>query len=380
VNAKYAQKILDNARKEDFIWVHDYQLMTVGQSLREKHLENPLAFFLHIPFPPLDIFVKLPQRHELLHALLKYDLIGFQTERDRRNFIQCVRTLINGVRIQSKHSMHTLIFGEHSVNVSVFPIGIDYEAFVRMASSRKVERQARTIREAMPGRQIVLGIDRLDYTKGIPQRLEAFRNLLQRYPDIHGHINLVQVVVPSRIGIPKYDALKCEIERHVSEINGQFTRCDWVPIHYIFRNLDIEELLAYYRIAEIALVTPLKDGMNLVSKEFCACSLDEKAVLILSQFAGAAAQLKGGALLVNPYDVQQTADAIHQAFQMSPDERQTRMYPMRRNIRQQNVYRWVDSFIYAAINKELDSFPIQEYVPQMTSSEDAYSNALLEAP
>jgi trehalose 6-phosphate synthase len=360
VNQAFAHAVLGNLQPDDFIWVHDYQLMSMARFLRMGAPGNPLAFFLHIPFPPLDIFVKLPERHELLHDLLQFDLVGLQTQRDRRNFIQCVRALVPAAQVRGTGALHSITLGERIMQVGAFPIGIDYRAFARQASAEAVARKAWIIHEALPNRQMVLGIDRLDYTKGIPQRMEAFRNLLERYPDLHGRINLIQVVVPSRVGIPKYDALKREIEGLVGEINGQFTGLNWVPIHYIYRQLNEEELLAYYRTAEIALITPLKDGMNLVSKEFCACSLEENSVLILSQFAGSAAQLGRGALLVNPYDVKQTANAIYRAFHMPPEERRHHMRIMRRNIRHQNIYKWVDSFIQAAINKELDFFPQNE--------------------
>lgn len=364
-NHRFAEAIVSHTRPGDFVWVHDYHLMGVAEILRKAGLVNPLAFFLHVPFPPLDIFVKLPERHTLLAALLQYDLIGLQTQRDRRNFIHCVRALMQGVHISHKGHLHTVRGGERQVNIGTFPIGIDYEGFAGQAASEEVATQAWHIHEKFPEKQIVFGLDRLDYTKGVPQRLEAFRNLLERYPDLHERINLVQAVVPSRVGIPKYDALKCEIERLVGQINGQFTTPGWIPIHYIFRSLGRAELLAWYRTAEIALITPLKDGMNLVSKEFCAASIEENAVLILSQFAGAAAQLKRGALLVNPYDVEQTADAIRQAFYMPHDERRARMRQMRRNIRGQDIYWWVDSFIESAIGKELNDFPVQEeYIPE----------------
>jgi trehalose 6-phosphate synthase/phosphatase len=180
-----------------------------------------------------------------------------------------------------------------------------------------------------------------------------------------GQISLFQVVVPSRVGIPRYDELKVEIERLVGEINGRYTQVGWVPVHYFFRSLSATELLAFYRAAEIALITPLKDGMNLVAKEFCACSVDEDSVLVLSQFAGAAAQLGQAALVVNPYDVEQTANAIRDAFYMRSAERRYRMKRLRRNVRTQNIFWWVDSFMRAATDKELRDFPLQsEYIPE----------------
>jgi trehalose 6-phosphate synthase/phosphatase len=188
---------------------------------------------------------------------------------------------------------------------------------------------------------------------------------LERFPEVRRRIHLFQVVVPSRVGIPKYDELKVEIERLVGEINGRYAELGWVPVHYFFRSLAQTELLAFYRAATIALVTPLKDGMNLVAKEFCACSLEEDSVLIISQFAGAAAQLGRAAMVVNPYDVEQTADTIYNAFRMTASERRYRMRRLRRNVQTQDVLWWVDSFMRAAIDKELRDFPvIEEYIPE----------------
>jgi trehalose 6-phosphate synthase/phosphatase len=251
------------------------------------------------------------------------------------------------------------------MRVGNFPIGIDSAAFAGKAAAPEVEDRLRAIQTRFEGRQIVLGLDRLDYTKGIPQRLRAFADLLERFPEVRRRIHLFQVVVPSRVGILEYDELKLEIERLVGEINGRYSEVGWVPVHYFFRSLSETELLAFYRAADIALVTPLKDGMNLVAKEYCACSLQENSVLILSQFAGAAAQLGRAALVVNPYDVEQTADAIYNAFRMAAGERRYRMKQLRRNVRSQDIFWWVDSFMRAAIDKELRDFPvIEEYIPE----------------
>jgi trehalose 6-phosphate synthase len=233
----------------------------------------------------------------------------------------------------------------------------------------EVAERARSIRADLQNRCLILGVDRLDYTKGIPQRLEAFRNALMRFPDLRKKVTFIQVVVPSREDLPQYHALKIKIERLISEINGQFTESDWVPIHYIFRSLERTELLSYYRAAEIALITPLKDGMNLVAKEYCASSIGGDGVLILSEFAGGAAQLQNGALLVNPHDIEGVADAIYQAFTMSKEERRTRMRKLRRSIREHDIFWWVDSFLYAGIAQDLDAFPpLEDYVPQPVTS------------
>lgn len=368
VNEKFAQAIADNTTPEDTIWAHDYHLMNVAGALRKLGVETPLGFFLHIPFPQLDIFLKLPWRSEILSALLEYDLIGLQTIRDRRNFVQCVSSLINGVEIYEDEDgrMATIEIGARRVRVGAFPISIDYESFAEAAVSREVSDRAWFIHEDLPRRHIIIGVDRMDYTKGIPFRLEAYRNALIRYPELREQITLVQVVVPSRAEIPEYMELKMQIERLISEINGEFTVSGWAPILYISRFLEKHELLGWYRTSEIALITPLKDGMNLVAKEFCACSVEGNSVLILSEFAGAAAEMQNHALLVNPYHVESVADAIYQAFMMSADERKTRMSALREQIRENNVFTWVDSFLNAAFGKELDNFPpIADYLPVM---------------
>ena len=366
VNRHYAEVLAQNSNEGDFIWVHDYHLMNVAMELRRLRANVKIAFFLHIPFPPLDIFVKLPWRFQLLRALVEYDLIGFQTLRDQRNFIQCVRMLMNDVAVHGKGRLLTLRDSGRNVPVGSFPIGIDFNAYVKRATEKEVADKAAALRNMLPNRQLILGVDRLDYTKGIPHRLEAFRNALARYPELHERVTLIQVVVPSREDIPQYYELKSRIEGLVGEINGQFTQPGgWVPIHYVFRSLEQSDLLAYYRAAEIALITPLKDGMNLVAKEYCACSIEEDCVLILSEFAGAAAQLQRGALFVNPYDMEGVADAIYRAFTMDITERRARMRRMRRAVREQDIFWWVDSFLRAAIAKDLSAFPLPEdYVPQ----------------
>jgi alpha,alpha-trehalose-phosphate synthase [UDP-forming] len=365
VNRKFAEALASECRSDDFVWIHDYQLMDVAHHVRAMDCDVDLAFFLHIPFPAPDIFMKLPERQAVLDSLLSYDLVGFQTARDRRNFIQCVRTLLKNVRFRLEGHLHVVRLEDREMRVGNFPIGIDAGDFAARAIAPEVEERLLAIRRRFENRQIVLGLDRLDYTKGIPQRLQAFANMLERFPEVRGRINLFQVVVPSRVGIPKYDELRVEIERLVGEINGRYSEVGWVPVHYFYRSLDSTELLAFYRAAKIALITPLKDGMNLVAKEFCACSLEEDSVLILSQFAGAAAQLGKAALVVNPYDVEQTADAIYNAFRMASGERRYRMQRLRRNTRTQDVFWWVDSFMRAAIDKELRDFPVlEDYIPE----------------
>jgi trehalose 6-phosphate synthase len=322
--------------------------MNVSKELRLKIPEIKIGFFLHIPFPPLDIFLKLPWRQELLSSLLEYDLIGFQTMRDRRNFIHCVRTLMEGVDVQGKGHVVTVQSGDKKIKVGHFPISIDYKYFTEKTATREVSDCAWFIHENLSERQILLGIDRLDYTKGIIERLKAFEKFLIKYPELRVKASFIQIVVPSRTRINEYRSLRSEIEEIVGNINGRFTKYGWVPIHYIFGHLDFYELLAYYKSAEIAVITPLKDGMNLVAKEYCACNLDDNGVLILSEFAGASAQLQRGAIMVNPYDVDKVSESIYKAFMMSDDEKKSRMRKMRQGIKKQDIFWWADTFLQAA--------------------------------
>ncbi len=367
VNRKFAEVIANQTDENDYVWVHDYHLMTAGRHLKDKGVERSMGYFLHIPFPPMDIFMKLPWRKYILESLMEYDLIGFQTMRDRRNFVQCLRNLCSNVKVSGRGAVVSVNFRGRQVRVGAFPISIDYNSFSERAASNEVADRAWYIHEQLPDRTIILGVDRLDYTKGIPERLQAFEKAMERYPELHERVTLVQVVVPSREEVPEYQALRSEIERTVGRINGAHTRHGWVPIHYLYRSLEKDELLAYYRLSEIGLITPLEDGMNLVAKEYCSCSLEENGVLILSEFAGAAAQMKRDALIVNPYDIEGVANAIYEAWKMPQEERRRRMGRLRETVRNYDIFRWVDSFLLAAFARKLGDFPIlEEFVPQVT--------------
>lgn len=344
VNRRFAERAAKEAQAGDLIWVHDYHLMSVAAGLRQLGVSEALAYFHHIPFPSPDIFEKLPWREEILTALLDFDVVGFQTLRDRRNFIACLRQFVEAAEVRN-HGDHLMVEEPgRNTFVGAFPISIDFEEFALHAAHVDVATRAAEIAHGVGDCRIILGVDRLDYTKGIPERLAAFRHLLECHPELHRKMALIQVVVPSREDIPKYGELKAQIQRSVSEINGHYGEPGWVPVHYIHRALDRAELLAYYRAADIALVTPLKDGMNLVAKEYCAARVNNDGVLILSEFAGAAFQLHQGALLVNPYHTRAVADAIRRACELPPPEQRKRMRKLRARIRRDNIYRWRDSF------------------------------------
>ncbi|MBN2366658.1 MAG: trehalose-6-phosphate synthase [Calditrichaeota bacterium] len=365
VNNKFAQVTHRNLSKDSFVWVHDYHLIGLASSLRGMGVQNKLAFFLHIPFPPPDIFIRLPWRFEILNALLDYDLVGLQTIRDRRNFLQCVRRFVQDVNINGSGQVMRILRNGREIRVGVFPISIDFKEFDHLARTPEVDRKVAEIRKNYSDRKIIFGIDRMDYSKGIPERLRAFRYALRHYPELKEKVTFVQIMVPSRREITRYANLKIEIERLVGEINGQFTQPGWVPVHYMFTTLNREQLVAYYRASDIALLTPLKDGMNLIAKEFCAANVEEKGILILSEFAGAAAQFQQHAILVNPHDIVETATAIKNAYDMSLKKIDRPIKKLRQNVKKFDIFWWVDSFLLAAIEKNLDSFPrMDDYIPQ----------------
>ncbi|MGW8311841.1 MAG: alpha,alpha-trehalose-phosphate synthase (UDP-forming) [Desulfuromonadales bacterium] len=348
VNRRFAKITADISTDDDIVWVHDYQLLLTGWYLRQLHPERPLAFFLHIPFPTPDLFRRLPWTGELLRGMLAYDLIGFQTLRDHRNFVHCVTSLMKGVVVTSRHRNHTFLrYEDRLIKVGHFPISIDFRDFAERAATDAVSEAAWYLHENYEKRQLMLGIDRLDYTKGMPERFLAFERALEKYPEMRQKVSMLQVVVPSRTMVPDYIDLKGQLEQLSGRINGRFSEHGWVPLHYHYRSLDPVQLLAHYRTAEIALITPLRDGMNLVAKEYCACSIDNRGVLVLSKFAGAADQLGRHALLVNPYDIEKTADAVYQAFSMTDDERQRRMSLLRAQIKRNDVHRWLETFLTA---------------------------------
>jgi len=357
VNHKFADAVVEHSRSGDFVWVQDYQLIHVAEFVRERSSAR-IGFFLHIPFPPLDIFMKLPWRGQLLNAFLAYDLLGFQTERDRRNFLSCVEYLLDKLEIRKARdsSLMEVRTQKRAVRVGTFPIGIDYAAFSETARSDEVELRVGELRRRIGPYELVLGIDRLDYTKGLPERLQAFRNALQRFPELRERAMLMQIVVPSREAVADYQALKGEIEQLVGEINGEFSTPGWVPVHYHYRSLLRRDLVALYRMARAGFVTSLKDGMNLVAKEFVACQVDGLGALVLSEFAGAAAQLKNGALLVNPHDIEGMADALKSAFEMPPAERLRRMHAMQELLRKEDIFWWVDRYLKAALGAVPDDF------------------------
>jgi len=337
INHRFAKNAAPLARDVDLIWIHDYHLLRTPSHIRKLAGPCKIAFFLHIPFPPFDIFRLLPWNRNILRGLLGSDLIGFHVRGYAQNFLDCAEKIL-GARVDRQEML--VEHGDRTVQVGQFPLGIDFELFEKRARKAPINKNEK---------RMILGVDRLDYTKGILERLRSFERLLELHPEYREQIRFLQLAVPSRSQVQEYRKLKREIDENVGRINGRFGTPNWVPIQYLYRSFSPERLSELYRDAEIALITPLRDGMNLVAKEFIACQVDKPGVLILSRLAGAAETMPE-ALLVNPYDIDGTAKAIHQALCMSEDERQTRLTALRYREKTNNVYEWNKNFLGAAFS------------------------------
>lgn len=341
VNRRMAERALAIASPGSRIWVHDFHLLLVPKILRELGFRGRIDFFLHIPFPPAEIFRALPWRERLLEGMLAADSVGFHVERYRDNFVRTARSLLS-MEIVPLHPHVACVSPTCSTLATVSPIGIDVADFERIAAQPSVVARARRIRAAHGGRRLLFAADRLDYTKGIRTRLQTIERLFDLHPRWAGKVDLVTVVVPSRHQVEEYRALKREIDREVGRINGERSEDGWVPIHYRYRALDRRELVAHYLAADVALVTPLRDGMNLVASEYAASRIDGDGTLVVSEFAGVADGLTG-AFLVNPYDLDGVAGTIAQALEIPEAERRLRMAQIRERVRDRTATSWADA-------------------------------------
>jgi trehalose 6-phosphate synthase/phosphatase len=339
VNSTFAEVVAREYRPDDTIWVHDYQLMLLPALLRHRLPSARIGFFLHVPFPSSEVFRVLPWRRELLNGLLGADLLGFHTFAYMRHFLASLLH-VEGVEAE----IDRVHLGDRDIKLGVFPMGIDADRFGELAQDPDVQLEADAIRRDAGGRHIILGVDRLDYTKGIPRRLHAVEWLLEREPELRDRIRYIQVAVPSRGDVDSYQKFKRQVEERVGRINGKCGTLRSTPIHYIHRSVSTRHLVALYCAADVMLVTPLRDGMNLVAKEFVASRVDEDGVLVLSEFAGAAAELDG-AVVVNPYDVVAVAETIERALSTPLAERRARMRMLRRRVLSHDIQAWAEAFI-----------------------------------
>ncbi|RYF17569.1 MAG: alpha,alpha-trehalose-phosphate synthase (UDP-forming) [Comamonadaceae bacterium] len=343
VNQLFARKLLPLLKPDDVIWVHDYHLIPLAAELRALGCQQRIGFFLHIPLPPPLILAAIPGHDWLIRALFAYDLVGFQSEADLSHFARYVETEAHA---QPLEGQRWRAFGR-TVRAGAFPIGIDVDEFHALAQAHDAVEMYERMKREYSRRKLLVGVDRLDYSKGLPQRMRAFREFLQKNPELRQSATLVQIASPSRENVSAYTDLLHELESLCGAINGNFGELDWMPVRYIHRTVPRSRLPGLYRASRVALVTPLRDGMNLVAKEFVAAQDEEDpGVLVLSRFAGAAEQLKE-ALLVNPYDTEGTAAAILLALQMPLEERRNRHQALMRTVRRYDVHWWCESFLAA---------------------------------
>lgn len=340
-NERFARDLLRLLKADDIVWVHDYHLIPLGRALRLAGVTRPIGFFLHIPFPPYDVLRILPGYRELLWELGAYDLVGFQTEPDKKNFLDALRNFTDAdVATDGRFAWQG-----HSAKAASFPISIDPQEVRKMVTSGREARSVKRLQTSLQGRSLIVGIDRLDYSKGLPDRLYAYQRLLMRHPDTNGKVVFMQVAQPSRADVPEYDKLRRRLEAIVGDINGHFAEFDWAPVRYINKAFARSTLMNFLAMTRVGLVTPLRDGMNLVAKEFIAAQFpNDPGVLVLSEFAGAATELSA-ALIVNPYDPDQVADAMAKALNMPLPERKERWQSAFDVISRHDVYHWSKSFI-----------------------------------
>jgi trehalose 6-phosphate synthase/phosphatase len=341
VNQLFCSEVLKIAGPTDQFWVHDYHLMLLPELIRQKLPKAQIGFFLHIPFPSFELFRLLPWREEILNGLLGADLVGFHTYDYVRHFLTSVSRIVG-----LEHTLGELTVGNHITKADAFPMGIDYERYAGAAAEPGIQQEIKKIRQKVGDRKIVLSVDRLDYTKGIIQRLQAFDLFLSENSEYEGKVTLIMVAVPSRTRVPDYVKLRQDLEQLVGRVNGEHGTIGWMPVWYLYRFLPFERLTALYNLADVALVTPLRDGMNLIAKEFLATKADGKGVLILSEMTGAASEL-GEALIVNANNKTAIVAAIKHSLEMPEDEQIQRNRLMQNRLSRYNVFRWSLEFLNA---------------------------------
>ena len=341
VNRKYAEALINLLRPDDLVWVHDYHLFPLGHALRKLGWAGKTGFFLHSPFPPSEIFGILPWARKLLTRLFDYDLVGLQTRKYAYNLEESMGDELGATLIGDR-----MYYRGRSLIIRPFPVSTDAQAFHSMASSQVATPVSRFLDDFTKNKKVLLGVDRLDYTKGIAQRMQAIERLLDVHPDLRGRVTLLQIAAPSRVDVPEYAQERAQLDSLVGQINGKFGEAHWMPILPLHRSYSQQDLAYFYREADACLVTPLRDGMNLVAKEFVASQTSDPGVLVLSRFCGAAESMQD-ALMVNPYDIQRTASVIYRALTMPEDERLRRWKSLFSAVTRHTAEDWAYSFLSA---------------------------------
>lgn len=355
VNYLFAEQIFKSAKEDDVFWVQDYHLMLVPQLIRQQYSKASIGFFLHIPFPTYELLRTMPKRRELLNGVLGADLIGFHTHDYVRHFISAVRRILG----HEHHFLGRIRLEDRVVDVDSFPMGIDYEKYSEAVHKPAVIKEVKRFKKELGDVKIILTIDRLDYSKGLPQRVRAFKLFLEKYPEYQGKVSMVMIVVPSRDNIKHYNTLKEELDKRVGSINSKYGNISWTPVRYYYRAITFNRLIAWYKVSPIALITPFRDGMNLVAKEYIATKDDGKGVLILSEMAGAAKELVS-ALQVNPNNLHHIADSIYKALEINEDEQVESIREMQKVVKRNNVNRWASIFLTNLIEVRKSSIKILE--------------------
>ncbi len=346
VNAMFADRLAPLLRDDDVIWIHDYHMIPLAAELRARGMRQKMGFFLHTPFPPYDIFRALPDYGDFLQWFCRYDVVGFQTVLDRENFLGSMKI---GLRADVTRELVVSV-NEHRFRVGAFPIGIDVEQVREQAQAGRESRRGRKLRESLQQRRQIIGVDRLDYSKGLLQRFYAYERMLERFSDLRGNVVLTQIAQPSRSDVPEYQEIREQLDLAAGQIIGRFANYNWTPIRYLGRSFARQRVLGLLAISRVAFITPLRDGMNLVAKEYIAAQdADDPGVLVLSRLAGAAEELDG-ALLVNPYDIDGVAERLAYALSMDIEERRDRWHRMMAQIRKHDIVAWREAFLGALEN------------------------------
>ncbi len=348
VNRAFGEAVVNALRPDDMLWIHDYHLMLLPKLVREKFPDMPIGFFLHIPFPSWEIFRMLPRawREEIIEGLLGSSLIGLHTHDYVRDFLTSVLRTSG-----HEHQLGSLTLRDRVVEVDTFPMGVEFDRFAQAAASRETGLRVEELRQKCVGQKVVFSVDRLDYTKGLINRLGGYEMFLKNNPQWHGKVVFIISVAPSRIGVDSYQNMKLELEQTVGRIVGDFGNVHWTPLVYQFRHLTFDEIVPLYRLCDVALITPLRDGMNLVAKEFIASRPDQTGVLILSEMAGAAKEM-GEAIIINPFHREDFSKALEQALTMPVEEQIRRNQLLQERLRRYNVVRWADDFVQALLSSQ----------------------------
>ncbi len=355
-NEKFARKILKHIDKDTVLWVHDYHFFLLPKYIKEKNKNVKINFFLHIPFPSPEIFLKLPWRKEIIDGFLNFDFAGFHTQIDKENFINCVKHFYNVKEEKADYFTDIYIQGK-KIRLASIPISIDFNFYDKSARKKETVKIFKDLKEKYKDKHLIISVDRIDYTKGLVEKLNGYRRFLEKYPEYREKVVLMISTAPNVKKLPEYENLEKEFHHKIAEINGSLGTENWRPVLFINRRLSLEELTAYYRTADISLITPIKDGLNIVCKEYAASNVDLNGAVILSEFAGASTEIGDFVYLVNPNDIENIADTIKKVIEEKQEIKKEKMENLRKHINKFNIYWWAETYFKIAEGKNINNFP-----------------------